>query len=279
MKSECKEFLEEYIERHYRENGEEYDFYTLFKHFSAFEISKKEDILPAIDDFFAFLSRCDEAICKSNIHNPLKLVKYSAKVMKRFFAIPLSSQQRSFADLVKSVAPKKEDTILLEVGAGMYPKTAFYLAETYQNVSAIDKQFVLSSTSMKSMNVTAYQQLFDINTQIKEYDFVVGRNPCSAVDSIVKSCVRENKPYLIELCECGLPKEKRNSSPTFGWEEILKSYDPNIQIGKNGIVYNLDASPRQVEKILNSNGQRKMSIVRKVDLITNNIPFQIEFGM
>ena len=273
MKNECKELLEEYIFSCCKEKGKEYDFYTLFKHFSAYEISREEDILPAIDEFFAFLEKCEQVICKSDIHNPPKLVRYSADGMKRFFSIPLSAGQKKFADLVTTIAPCKDKTGILDVGAGLYPKTALYMARANDNISAMDKKFILSAKSMKAMRINSYQQMFDVNAQIKDYDFIVGRNPCYAIANMVQLCVKENKPYLIELCNCALPKGFRVSSPSFGWEKILKEYDPHIKIGGDGYAYNIDASERQIKRVLAKADNR--SIIEVKPRIIKPLPLNI----
>lgn len=274
MKNECREFLQEYVSKHCYGNSGEYDFYTLFKHFSAFEIRCKEDIHPAIDEFFAFLVACNEAIFKSGIKNPPKLMRHSAKVMKTFFAKPMTAGQKNFADIIKTVAPKKEKTSILEVGAGMYPKVAIYMAETFDSVYAIDSQFILSSASLLAMNVNAYQQFFDVNTQIKDYDFIVGRCPCYAIESIVQSCSKQNKPYMIELCDCALPDgAKVKSNKSLGWLEILKGHDANIKVGAGGFVYNIDANSAQIQRTLamknsiRKKSDRQVSLTPKLPLL------------
>ncbi|MBE7074247.1 MAG: hypothetical protein E7379_04080 [Clostridiales bacterium] len=258
MKSECKEFLQDYISRHYYENSEEYDFCALFRQYSAFEIRCRNDIKPAIDEFFAFLKIYNDIIFKNGIKNPPKLIRYSSKALHSLFDKPLSAGQYVFAEVVKKIAPSKRETAILEVGAGMYPKTAIYLAQTMNNISVMEKNLILSNESMKAMNVDAYREVFNDNTQIKDYDFIVGRFPCTAIESIVSSCTKENKPFFIELCSCALPKESGQAKDIKQWENILKQYDCKIKFLQERYVHNMDISNGQFQKIrvLHSSGTR-----------------------
>lgn len=262
MKNECREFLQDYISQ-CCQNAGLYDFCTLFKHFSAFEIRCKEDIKPAIDDFFAFLVDCNASLFKSGLSNPPKLIKYSVNAMQFLFLRPISAEQQIFADIVKEIAPKKENTHILEVGAGMYPKAAIYMAETYDHIYAMDKDFMLSKESLKGMNVTSYHQFFDVNTQIEQYDLVVGRCPCKAISSIVENCVQHNKPYFIELCDCVLPRDAEGRKSVRDWQNILLPIDPSLVFTSSGMVYHLDATSDQVERMFTSKPSLKSQMMRQ----------------
>lgn len=239
MKTDCRQFLEDYISNHIYGASADYDFYKLFKIYSTYEISCPQDMNRAIDEFYDFLIEFKQAIFKRKQDTPPTLIKYSAKALHMLLESPLTPLQEAFTQFVEQLAPKGKQTVILDVGAGMYPKSSIRLAQSFDNISVLDKQFILSKDSMKSMNVTALETMFDVNTQITEYDFIVGRRPCSAIENIVKLSTENQKPYFIELCNCSLPK---NPDPLiysdWGWKYILPKIDPDIQF-TNVYAYNL----------------------------------------
>ena len=48
-----------------------------------------------------------------------------------------------------------------------------------------------------------------LESDISDYDIVVGRAPCTAIVPIVTLCKEANKPYIILLCDCDLKPELR----------------------------------------------------------------------
>lgn len=249
MKADCRLFLEDYISKHIYGKSHDYDFYKLFKIFSAYEITCPADTKKAVDEFYDFIDSFKKIIFKDMKDTP-KLISYSAKALHLLFERPLTPLQIAFSSLVTELAPKGKDTAILEVGAGMYPKTAISLAQHFKSVTAVDKQFILSINSMDCMNVRALEECFDINAQIKDYDFIIGRRPCSAIESIVKLAKEENKPYFIELCECLLPE---NPDPSvykdWGWKYVLPKYDEGIQF-TSGYAYNLGSANDKAKKLI-----------------------------
>lgn len=249
MTNDCRLFLEDYISKHIYGKLRDYDFYKLFKLYSAYEITCPADTTKAVDEFYDFLISFKEIIFKNNSEPP-KLIKYSAKALHALFDTPLTPLQSGFISLVEELAPYGKDTSVLEVGAGMYPKSAIALAKSFKHVTAIDKQFILSFNSMDCMHVNALEQSFDVATQIADYDFIIGRRPCSAIEPMVKLAAKEKKPYFIELCNCALPKNPDPSiNKNWSWKNILPNHDPDIQF-TSAYAYNLGSDNNIAKKII-----------------------------
>ncbi|MBO5394714.1 MAG: hypothetical protein J6A28_02280 [Clostridia bacterium] len=228
MRNDCKEFLEDYISKHIYGKNADYDFYTLFKLYSAYEISCPQDITRAVDEFSDFLTSWGGTIFNSNVKDAPRLMKYSAKALHMLLESPLTTHQECFVKIIKDIAPYKKNTKILDVGAGLYPKASIKLANDFNSLTAIDVQFLLSGASMQAMNISSIEQHFDINTQIQEYDFIIGRRPCGAIEDIVKVCTKFQKPYFIELCNCCLPQPPFQGDENWGWEDVLPCHDPHI---------------------------------------------------
>ena len=140
--------------------------------------------------------------------------------------------------------PNRQGGHLLDVGCGrVAPLSSINLAENTRLVSAMDKH-LLSPTTLAKLGVNPIYGYFDQKTDVENYDFVTGRTPCGAIQSIVENCSSNNKPYFIETCDCQLPSEKT-------WRQVLPEIDPNIKFFKD-YAFNVDATAQQVEAISNA---------------------------
>ena len=117
------------------------------------------------------------------------------------------------------------------------------------------------------MGIESHNKFFTDSTDVSSFDALVGRHPCSAILYMVRASAKENKPYIIELCDCEIPRfydiltldlpdmdkidvapllkrvvyDKVNEriSPYFDWSDILPLYDKNCKV-VGGFATNLD---------------------------------------
>lgn len=154
-------------------------------------------------------------------------------VISKFFA-PYRHSQENFVKKVEDILGTSRPKIL-EIGSGKVPYSSLLLAKDLGHIDSMDR-FILSDESLKNMNVEPHDQYFEMETNIKDFDMVIGNKPCSAISAIVTNCSATKKPYFIELCGCDAPHQDIDN-----WYELLKEQDKNIQFDqKNHYAYNLE---------------------------------------
>lgn len=269
MHNECKEFLQNYLSHSSYNKNSSHEFYKLFKAYSAYEVRRPEDIKPAIDEFFAFLQTCpDIPLLKRDHLSPLKLAAVKTRNLHKYLESPITAAQKGYSQLVSKIAPKGKRTSILDVGAGLHPKSSIFLATTFDKVTAMDREFLLSVESLAGMNVRGIEKFFTEETDVSDYDLVVGRFPCSAIIDIVKTCSKHKKPYFIQLCDCKLPPNPDpNKYPVWTWEQILRTIDPKIRI-YGSCAYHVNIPNRKMMRLINKfipENEQVFSSVSKIE--------------
>lgn len=247
-------------------NGENgiIDLYTLF---TSLEIDNVYEVLDKTDEFFDFLINTKtyqtDRIVKKAVDSARRSIRRDMRVFYH---------ESKFANTVYELSPTHpQNSHILDVGPGELPYSSLALATQTKQVSAMDKNFLFSIESLKRMNVNAFNTYFDQNTNIDNYDFVVGSCPCTAIPYIVDKCVKQNKPYFILLCDCAtysttIPimndfAKKRK----FTWNQVLPEIDPHIKF-YDDYAFNLDATPEQVKAVIdqvnNPNTQNKIQSIK-----------------
>ncbi|MBQ9790404.1 MAG: hypothetical protein IJW24_02295 [Clostridia bacterium] len=261
MKQQTQEFLIDFISHNLYGKCTGYDFELLFKLYSALEIKTFSEILPRAKEFCSFLENHSHLITTADpAHAPRIPDKIASlrHTFKTYFETRGKIDQKIFADIVTTIAPNKRKTKTLDVGASKFPYSSILMAKKIEQLESMDKNFLLSNESLFAMNVIASETLFDEQTSVNDYDFIVGRYPCSAIIPIVKACKASNKPYFIELCECSIPwPSKWPAGEYFGWENVLPEIDPNVHV-MNGYAFNIDATESQIMRVINRQNMKKI---------------------
>ncbi len=231
------------------------DVVDLFTLYTGLEIDAYEKIIDASNEFFDYLEASDNYYKNRQFQTAVKSAEnYIANKMIKF---SYSTFEKKFAEAVLEISPiKPENAHILDVGSGKVPYSSLAMATDAKKVSSMDKDFLFAIESLKAMNVDALDMYFDENTPVEDYDFVVGKCPCSAIPHIVSQCVKANKPYFMELCNCALPNRKiylrdSNFDEAYSWKNVLPNIDPNIKFFDN-YAFNLDASPEQIKAIVDN---------------------------
>ena len=229
------------------------DVVDLFTLYTGLEIDAYAKIIDASNEFFDYLEASDNYYKNRQFQTAVKSAEnYIANKMIKF---SYNTFEKKFAEAVLEISPTKpENAHILDVGSGKVPYSSLAMATEAKKVSSMDKDFLFAIESLKAMNVDALDMYFDATTPVDDYDFVVGKCPCSAIPHIVAQCVKANKPYFMELCNCALPNRKfyiRNNDfeESYSWKNVLPDVDPNIKFFDN-YAFNLDASPEQIKKIV-----------------------------
>lgn len=251
MKESSMEFLQNALMQF--EIKSKHDVFELFKLYSAVEIDSYSTVINSTNEFFDFLR---QILPYTNSRQAKCAIESAEKtICSEVSRLSMHSFEKTFAKTVLDLSPTSPDHAhILDVGPGNMPISSLILGQEAKNVSAMDKEFIFAIESLKNMNVDAMENFFDENTKIDDYDFVVGRCPCSAIGHIVSKCKESNKPYFIELCNCAVPDRKtyfrdKNGNELHTWKNVLPDIDPNVKF-YDDYAFNLDASPEQVKKVI-----------------------------
>ena len=213
----------------------------LFDIYLAGEINTIEDFHSEPKDFHTFiLNNLDSFACEdeedeffisSIAYDKLRAFKPVANKYFRTYRV----HQEQFAREVEELVGHDKTARILEVGSGEVPYSSMLLGRDGYNVTSMDN-FYVSEECLAKFNVKSFRQMFNATTSVKNYDIVVARRPCSAIENIVSNCHRERVPYFMRLCGCNAP-----GGHISGWRNILSSIDEDIQYN-SAYAYNLEGS-------------------------------------
>lgn len=251
-----EEFLKEYIHSHVMGFNNDYDFVSLFKMYASFEVHSFDELISAPNKYADFLNK------------NIKIIKHSPEIMS--YRLPnlieiarekllakikssMSKAQEDYVNIVSTLAPNKNNSHILDVGAGSIPYTAILFGERFKHASTMDREFFLNNDTLNNLNVTGIPRFFTQNTPVENFDIVVGKAPCTAIEHIVRNCAAAGKPYFIELCDCALPNKHLHIAEWYGWKNILPGIDEYVKFYTTQVTYafNLgDVTVDQAKKVI-----------------------------
>ncbi len=235
--------------KEYNENN--FNLNHIFKAFSTFAIKTPEDFTKAPDEFLNFITcnhDCFNFANEEDCNSFFKAVPDFILSLNSFFKAGCALKHDAYTITAMSLAPNKENTALLEVGAGSVPYSSISIARHMKDVSSIDK-FSVSNDCLSNFNVKGIDGMFNEQTDVTPYDFVIAQRSCGAFEDIVKNSAQANKPYFLQLCNCELEHIAKQTGVYRSWQQILPEYDNNIKFYDN-FAFNVDATPTQVSKLL-----------------------------
>lgn len=257
----------------------------MFKLYSTLSIFNEKDLNNCIDGFLEVIRSSIDCVNFTNENDSEHFIENCSEFLAELHMLLMDTEKAKpnyFTKVVSTLAPNNQDTRFLDVGAGDIPFSSMVLAKSFKDVTAMDK-LILSNQCLQRFNVKGKNEYFGEKTKVDDYDFVVGKRPCSAIENIVKNASSANKPYFLELCSCELGKIATREGFYRGWEDILPEYDSNIKF-YHKFAFNLDATQEQVGRLLEKhcapetiidNGQTDF-LLRT--LFENHEFFEEEFG-
>lgn len=244
------EALKEYMATHKFGSGADYDFNDLYTMFASISIFSIEDIFLSPTRFKKFVTENLGLIQPdSSLMTKVRLLSLldgKCKILTNKIKALCGLTQQQFAEIVSELSGT--NVTILDVGAGDIPYSSILLGDTKTSVSAMDRKFEFSPETLQRLNVDTKRQYFTEGTDLSQYDLVVGQRPCSAIEKMVKECVKQNKPYFIELCNCHIPPSKTPGKPAV-WSEILPEIDSYVRF-YGDYAFNLDATEEQVRQVI-----------------------------
>ena len=247
MKLKTYLFLKNYIKNHaFGQNGD-YTLFNLFKDFADREITTVGDIITCGTSFMDFINKNKKHILKEasyvmyeeldEFEDDMIEIDYALDVLRR---INRKQENDAYVGLVNYLTGKNDR--VLDVGAGAIPFSSMKLASRKNNVSVMDRLLFSDNLLSKKFNLAANDEMFTKNTDVSNYDVLVGNRPCGAIGEMVESAKKENKGYIINLCHCDAKKfAKENGINADNWFEILPEIDSDVKFAEH-VATNLDIS-------------------------------------
>lgn len=262
MNKKTFKYLKKYIKEHTFGSDADYTLQSLFRVFENQEIKTVDDIFTVSYEFIRFLETNRNKILKNlYLKHHVEFEDEYEMLLKAFAPFRYAGECHKQSTFVRCASELFDDSNakILDVGPGRVPLTSFMFKERFDQVYAMDN-FLLSDEFIKATGVEPLRQYFNNSTDISNYDYIVGKRPCSAIHSIVETCAKQNKPYFLELCNCNLKQYRtKDGLKPSEWEDVLFDIDPNITF-LDSYAFNIDASKSQVMRSIEGSAEHHQSL-------------------
>lgn len=144
----------------------------------------------------------------------------------------LPGRQEQFAKYLQDKYAKYQGKKVLDVGCGKIAKVAV-INKDFFKMTAIDPKL---ETERLDKSVEYRKEHFTQETDISEYDFIYGLEPCDVTEDIIRSCLRDKKDFVVALCKFPHMRSDGIMPNSFEeWYEYLKNIDPRLQFDQINI--------------------------------------------
>ncbi len=132
---------------------------------------------------------------------------------------------------------------ILDVGAGRTCTLSKILATDGAKMTAMDVNIRICNDDLRRMRIKALKNFFRCDeyskngrgTDVKNFDIIVGLEPCDATEHIIRQALKYDKPF--DVCLCVAPHKGLNGL-MFGsfeeWYNYLKSISKEVTILEQG---------------------------------------------
>lgn len=124
---------------------------------------------------------------------------------------------KAFINYLESEFDLKNKNIL-EVGSGSIPVLAHYLEEKLDSKVSIQEPITMIANYTKG---DIYKEIFTKDTQVDNFDLIIGYNPCEATENIIRNAIKNKKDFSVATCGCcHLPNNYKEKNPKL-WHNYL----------------------------------------------------------
>lgn len=106
---------------------------------------------------------------------------------------------------------------ILEVCCGKIPILSSLYKRENLNISATNNKILINNYK----NIPTFECDFENDTDIKEYDIIIGLRPCSPTEKILDLCLKHKKDFIIYLCPCIHEPLDNNFKKNITYEEWI----------------------------------------------------------
>lgn len=109
---------------------------------------------------------------------------------------------KSFYNFVSQTNLYKNSNKILDLASGEFAILSLEMANGGKLVTSIDRGLEQNYQNSNIAFVRTELDFQNYNQDLSNYDLVVSRRPCALTEVLIKECQKQNKPFVIELCEC-----------------------------------------------------------------------------
>lgn len=140
-----------------------------------------------------------------NISNPIQIIATSQTAwMPEILTVGASYRQSRYSKyehFCKFIQAKYPDSRrILDVGTG-YGESSIILSKQGYEMTAMDHFLEEELKKYESNNINVINSYFDLETNIDEYDLIIGLHCCGAIEPIIRKCLEKDKEFVVTLCE------------------------------------------------------------------------------
>lgn len=156
--------------------------------------------------------------------------------------IKKQSRHNQFAKYIISKYNPLSTQNTLDIGAGRLCHLSKRLARSQFTMTAMDPNIRITEDESKKANIQIVKKEFYcddfspkglLGTDIKDYDLLIGLEPCDATEHIIRQSLKYDKPFEILLCAAPHKKLTGEMPKNYElWYKYLKSISSEINIDK-----------------------------------------------
>ncbi len=147
-------------------------------------------------------------------------------------AIEMGANKRSirynryqhFSKFIQAMYPDAKK--ILEVGCGG-GDLSLLLTELGYDVTAID---YIKYNNLDQQGIEFYEKEFTLDTDISEYDLVVGLHCCDATERVIRNCITNDKEFAVVICEKHQGLENKNIKNRNQYIKYLKNLSDRLKV-------------------------------------------------
>ena len=150
----------------------------------------------------------------------------------KYESIEMGSNKRSirynryqhFSKFIKAIYPDAKK--ILEVGCGA-GELCQLLTELGYEVTALD---YVKYNSLDKQGIEFYEKEFTLDTDISEFDLVVGLHCCDATERVIRNCINNDKEFAVVVCEMHQGLENNNIKNRNQYIKYLKNISNRLKV-------------------------------------------------
>ena len=152
----------------------------------------------------------------------------------------------SFIKSLKQLPVFNDMRNVLDIGSGPLGLELFTIKNAFKNLKleTIDPNLILTQKGVGE-RTTILDGSFQLDTNISNYDAVIGNLTCEATEDIIETCTKLSKPYFITLCDCLHPLRDGTKFNSYNLQN--KYFEDKYSLSKLVVPQHLK-SPRGIDK-------------------------------
>lgn len=129
-----------------------------------------------------------------------------------------------FAKFIKAKYPDTKKILEVGCGDGLLSKL---LTDLGYDVTAID---YIKYNNLEENGIKFKETTFELDTDISEYDLVVGLHCCEATERIIRNCLNNEKEFSVVVCEKRQGLENKKIKNRNQYIKYLKTISNKLKV-------------------------------------------------